>query len=163
MIAAATDEGICLLDFRYRKMLPAIQLRISSGLKDVFEPCLHPLLEDLQKELDEYFEGSRKEFTVPVNPVGSAFQTSVWEALREIPYGETRSYLRQARLLGDEKAIRAVATAVGMNGIAIIIPCHRVIGSNGSLTGYAGGLAAKRWLLEHERKHSGKTTTPTLF
>mgnify|MGYP001373221040 CR=1 FL=1 len=101
-------------------------------------------------QLDDYFNGTRKEFTIPVNPSGTEFQGRVWNQLCKIPYGKTISYLELARQLGDEKAIRAVGTANGQNPIPIIIPCHRVIGLDGSLTGYAGGLLKKQWLLEHE-------------
>jgi O-6-methylguanine DNA methyltransferase len=163
LIAGATDEGICLLDFKYRKLFPAIQRRIAAGLNDRFEEGMHPLLEQLHLELDEYFAGSRREFSVAIRPVGSAFQQKIWMALGRIPYGRVATYLQQAKIYGDEKAIRAVATANGMNGIAIIIPCHRVIGTNGSLTGYGGGLAAKRWLLNHERSHAGGDVQPSLF
>ncbi|MGE0090128.1 MAG: methylated-DNA--[protein]-cysteine S-methyltransferase [Bacteroidales bacterium] len=101
-------------------------------------------------QLDEYFKGMRKDFTVPVNPDGTEFQGRVWNQLSKIPFGKTLSYIELARQLGDEKAVRAVGTANGQNPIPIIIPCHRVIGNNGSLTGYAGGLLKKQWLLEHE-------------
>ena len=163
MIAGATDAGVCLFDFKYRKALPAIRQRISAGLNDSFVEDTHPLITDLRKELDEYFSGARTTFSVPLQPVGSDFQKKIWTALQGIPYGSVATYMQQARAYGDEKAIRAVATANGMNGIAIIIPCHRVIGTNGSLTGYAGGLTAKRWLLEHERKHVGGDVQSSLF
>ncbi|CAL2089565.1 Methylated-DNA--protein-cysteine methyltransferase [Tenacibaculum sp. 190524A02b] len=101
-------------------------------------------------QLEEYFNGHRKEFDLKLNPKGTDFQQKVWEALLHIPYGKTRSYLEQTKKLGDIKAIRAVASANGKNPIWIIIPCHRVIGSDGSLTGYAGGVWRKKWLLEHE-------------
>jgi O-6-methylguanine DNA methyltransferase len=163
MIAGATDEGICLLDFKYRKHLSVIQDRISNGLNDVFVEGGHSLLEHLRRELDDYFTGNRTEFSVPLQPVGSEFQQKIWTALGGIPYGAVATYMQQAKVYGDEKAIRAVATANGMNGIAILIPCHRVIGTNGSLTGYAGGLPAKRWLLDHERRHSGREMQSSLF
>jgi O-6-methylguanine DNA methyltransferase len=163
MIAGATDAGICLLDFKWRKMMPAIQRRITVGLDEAFEEGEHPLLEQVQQELQAYFDGKRKEFSVPLQTVGSDFQKSVWDSLLRIPFGRTVTYLHQAKVYGDEKAIRAVATANGMNSIAIIIPCHRVIGADGSLTGYAGGLTAKRWLLEHERKHAGLEMQTSLF
>ena len=163
MIAGTVDTGICLFDFKYRKSIPIIKQRVADGLKDVFEEGEHPLFENLERELDEYFTGTRKQFTVPLLPVGSNFQKTIWDNLQRIPYGSVATYLQQARTYGDEKAIRAVATANGMNGIAIIIPCHRVIGTNGSLTGYGGGLPAKRWLLEHERKHIGKEMQASLF
>lgn len=101
-------------------------------------------------ELDEYFNGKRRVFTIPINPSGTEFQGRVWNQLCKIPFGKTISYIELARQLGDEKAIRAVGTANGQNPIPIIIPCHRVIGNDGSLTGYAGGLLKKQWLLEHE-------------
>ncbi|WP_338357692.1 methylated-DNA--[protein]-cysteine S-methyltransferase [Yeosuana marina] len=107
-------------------------------------------LEDCAIQLKEYFEGERKQFDLKLNPQGTDFQKKVWDKLLEIPYGKTLSYLELSKQLGDVKAIRAVANANGKNPIWIIIPCHRVIGSNGSLTGYAGGLQRKQWLLEHE-------------
>ncbi|SEC27848.1 methylated-DNA-[protein]-cysteine S-methyltransferase [Tenacibaculum sp. MAR_2009_124] len=102
------------------------------------------------QQLHEYFEGTRKEFSVKLNPQGTEFQQKVWTALLDIPFGRTKSYLEQSKKLGDVKAIRAVASANGKNPVWILIPCHRVIGSDGSLTGYAGGIWRKKWLLEHE-------------
>lgn len=107
-------------------------------------------LQDCVYQLYEYFEGNRKEFNLTLNPEGTSFQKSVWDALSKIPYGKTASYLELSKQLGDVKAIRAVANANGKNPLWIVIPCHRVIGSDGSLTGYAGGLHRKKWLLEHE-------------
>jgi methylated-DNA-[protein]-cysteine S-methyltransferase len=107
-------------------------------------------LEDCVFQLQEYFDGKRKDFDIKLNPEGTDFQKKVWNQLLEIPYGKTLSYLELSKQLGDVKAIRAVANANGKNPIWIIIPCHRVIGSDGSLTGYAGGLNRKQWLLEHE-------------
>lgn len=101
-------------------------------------------------QLDEYFKGERTEFDLKLNPQGTTFQQSVWNELNNIPYGKTRTYMEQTKQIGDPKAIRAVASANGKNPIWIIIPCHRVIGSNGSLTGYASGIWRKKWLLEHE-------------
>lgn len=101
-------------------------------------------------QLKAYFEGSRNHFELPLNPQGTAFQKKVWRVLENIPFGQTVSYQDIANTLGDPKVIRAAASANGKNPIAIIIPCHRVIGSDGSLTGYAGGLHRKQWLLEHE-------------
>ena len=101
-------------------------------------------------QLNEYFEGKRTQFDLQLNPEGTDFQKKVWNLLQTIPYGKTMSYLQLSQQLGDVKAIRAVANANGRNPIWIIIPCHRVIGSNGSLTGYAGGLQRKQWLLDHE-------------
>jgi methylated-DNA-[protein]-cysteine S-methyltransferase len=108
------------------------------------------ILEDCAIQLNEYFEGTRKQFDLKLNPQGTDFQKQVWKLLEQIPYGKTLSYLELSKQLGDVKAIRAVANANGKNPLWIIIPCHRVIGSDGSLTGYAGGLHRKQWLLEHE-------------
>ncbi len=107
-------------------------------------------LKDAVKQLQEYFEGKRTTFNFPINPKGTDFQQKVWKALLEIPYGKTTSYLELSKKLGDVKAIRAVASANGKNPLWIVVPCHRVIGSDGSLTGYAGGLWRKKWLFEHE-------------
>lgn len=107
-------------------------------------------LEDAVYQINEYFEGKRTQFSLTLNPDGTDFQKKVWEALQQIPYGKTVSYLELSKTLGDPKAIRAVAAANGKNPLWIIVPCHRVIGSDGSLTGYAGGLHRKKWLLEHE-------------
>jgi methylated-DNA-[protein]-cysteine S-methyltransferase len=107
-------------------------------------------LEDCVIQLNEYFEGARKQFDLKLNPQGTNFQNKVWKQLEQIPYGKTMSYLELSKQLGDVKAIRAVANANGKNPLWIVIPCHRVIGSDGSLTGYAGGLHRKKWLLEHE-------------
>lgn len=108
------------------------------------------LLEDAVYQLQEYFEGTRDSFSLSLNPNGTDFQKRVWDALQDIPYGKTVSYLELSKILGDVKAIRAVAAANGKNPLWIVIPCHRVIGSDGSLTGYAGGLHRKKWLLDHE-------------
>ncbi len=107
-------------------------------------------LEDCARQLKEYFNGERQEFDLKLNPQGTEFQKKVWKQLEQIPYGKTCSYLDLSKILGDAKAIRAVANANGKNPLWIIVPCHRVIGSDGSLTGYAGGLHRKKWLLEHE-------------
>jgi methylated-DNA-[protein]-cysteine S-methyltransferase len=107
-------------------------------------------LQECVVQLEEYFKGNRNHFNLTVNPKGTAFQIKVWKALIKIKYGKTKSYLEQSKALGDIKAIRAVATANGKNPLWIVIPCHRVIGSDGSLTGYAGGLWRKKWLLAHE-------------
>jgi methylated-DNA-[protein]-cysteine S-methyltransferase len=108
------------------------------------------VLQEAVSQLNEYFEGKRTTFTFKLNPSGTEFQKKVWTALLEIPFGKTLSYLELSKELGDIKAIRAVASANGKNPLWIVIPCHRVIGTDGSLTGYAGGLWRKKWLLEHE-------------
>ncbi len=107
-------------------------------------------LQKCLQQLDEYFNGTRTVFDLKLNPQGTGFQQRVWKELLNVPHGKTRSYLEQSKKLGDVKAIRAVASANGKNPIWILIPCHRIIGSDGSLTGYAGGLWRKKWLLEHE-------------
>ncbi len=108
------------------------------------------VLADAVYQLQEYFNGDRENFDLKLNPSGTEFQKRVWTALKDIPFGKTFSYLQLSKKLGDVKAIRAVASANGKNPIWIVVPCHRVIGSDGSLTGYAGGLHQKRWLLDHE-------------
>lgn len=109
-----------------------------------------PILQKCTQQLDEYFKGNRTIFNLKLNPKGTDFQQRVWQELQKVAFGKTRSYLEQSKILGDVKAIRAVANANGKNPISIIIPCHRIIGSDGSLTGYAGGIHRKKWLLEHE-------------
>ena len=163
MRLGATDEGICLFDFQYRKSIDTLMKRIESHVGKAFTEGEHPHFDALRAQIGEYFVGTRKDFDLPLHLCGSPFQVSVWKGLLDIPYGETRSYKKQSIFLGNEKAIRAVAGANGDNSIAIIVPCHRVIGENGSLTGYGGGLPKKQWLLEHERKHSGKTGQLDLF
>jgi AraC family transcriptional regulator of adaptative response/methylated-DNA-[protein]-cysteine methyltransferase len=137
--------------------------RIETHANDKFGEGDHPLFDVLEQQINEYFRGERKTFDVPLNLLGTPFQKSVWNGLLQIPYGETRSYKQQSVFLGNEKAIRAVAGANGENGIAIIVPCHRVIGEDGSLTGYGGGLQRKKWLLDLEHKHSGKSVQAQLF
>ena len=117
------------------------------------------VLQEAVLQLQDYFEKKRTSFDFKINPKGTDFQIKVWNALLEIPYGKTRTYLEQSKFLGDIKAIRAVASANGKNPLWIVIPCHRVIGTDGSLTGYAGGLWRKKWLLEHENP----TTQQSLF
>ena len=154
MVACAADEGICLLEFADRPMLETQLKRIEHLFEAKTLPGTSPLFEALSKELDDYFAGKRKTFTVPLSVKGSAFQQKVWDLLQHIPYGATRTYAQQAIGIGNAEAIRAVARANGDNRIAIIIPCHRVIGSNGKLVGYGGGLSRKKFLLELESSHA---------
>lgn len=151
MYAAAIEEGICMLEFTDRKMLETEFEDLAKSLNATIILGENPHFETLEKELSEYFTGERTRFSVPLSPVGTAFQKSVWKALMEIPYGETWTYRKQSEFLGDAKKVRAVANANGMNKISIIIPCHRVIGSNGTLTGYGGGIWRKQKLLELEK------------
>lgn len=115
--------------------------------------CLCELSEEIRAQLIAYFAGERKSFDLPLNPRGTEFQRTTWHTLRTIPYGQTMSYTEQATLMGRSKAVRAVANANGANPIPIIIPCHRVIASDGSLGGYGPGIPLKQWLLQHEQKH----------
>ncbi|AKK73877.1 XRE family transcriptional regulator [Chryseobacterium gallinarum] len=151
MIACADENGICLLEFSDRKALPTELKSISRYYNANIIQGENPHFTTLEKELTEYFEGKRSIFTVPLSPVGTAFQKKVWEILQGIPYGSTRSYQEQADILGSPQSVRAVANANGLNKISIIIPCHRVIGSNGQLTGYGGGIWRKQKLLELEK------------
>jgi AraC family transcriptional regulator of adaptative response/methylated-DNA-[protein]-cysteine methyltransferase len=150
MFAGATEEGLCLLEFTDRRMLEREFKDLSKRLNAVFVPGSNEYISQAKEELGAYFAGRLQEFSVKLFTPGTEFQQRVWNVLQKIPYGETRSYLEQAKKLGNPKAVRAVARANGMNRIAIIIPCHRVIGSDGALTGYAGGLPRKEWLLDME-------------
>lgn len=151
MIACADEHGICLLEFSDRKALPTELKSISEYFKANIIQGENPHFITLEEELKEYFEGTRTRFSVPLSPVGTDFQKEVWRVLQEIPYGTTMTYQEQADILGNRKSVRAVANANGLNKISIIIPCHRVIGSNGHLTGYGGGIWRKQKLLELEK------------
>lgn len=115
-------------------------------------PGSNPLLERAARQLDDYFAGSRRSFDLPLDPNGTDFQKQAWSALCEIPYGETSTYAKQAAAIGRPRAVRAIGSANGRNPLSIIVPCHRVVGADGKLTGFAGGLDTKRWLLDHERR-----------
>lgn len=154
MIACAGEQGICLLEYSDRQMLKMELMSLSKFLNATIIQRTNKHFDKLLKQLTEYFEGKRKDFTVPIITHGTEFQKSVWAELQKIPYGSTRSYRQQAIALKRPEAVRAVANANGMNRIAIIIPCHRVIGTNGHLTGYGGGLWRKKWLLELEKCES---------
>jgi AraC family transcriptional regulator of adaptative response/methylated-DNA-[protein]-cysteine methyltransferase len=151
MFACATDEGICLLEFTDRKNMEKQFKSLSKSLNAEIIEKDHFHFKQLEQELKEYFEGQREKFEVPLFVTGTEFQEKVWQLLREIPMGEIRTYKQQSEFLGNPKAIRAVGTANGINKIAILIPCHRVIGSNGELVGYAGGIWRKQKLLELEK------------
>lgn len=142
LYASCNSEGITELSFSPLK----------NAEDAISEP--HPLLTQLKEELNAYFQKSSREFNVPLSPHGTEFQLKVWEALQKVTYGNTRSYLEQSKFLGDPKAIRAVARANVQNPIAILIPCHRIVGSDGTLTGYAGELWRKKFLLELESKQA---------
>lgn len=158
MLLASVDDALCLCDWSgmptaERNMHRLMRLwRAERGETLVAREESTPLLWRAMKQLDEYFASSRRQFDLPLHPAGTDFQRRVWSALLEIPYGETRSYKDIAQRVGNLKAIRAVAQAIGANGLSILIPCHRVVGSDGSLTGFAGGLEVKKILLEIERR-----------
>ena len=151
LILGSFEGKLCLLDFRYRKMRKSVDERIKKGLNAKFLENNTEIIEKIRAELDEYFHGNRKEFDVPLQMVGTDFQKKGWEALLNVPYGTTLSYLQLAKNIKNEKVVRAVAAANGANSMAIIIPCHRIIGSNGELVGYAGGLPIKKRLLKLEQ------------
>jgi AraC family transcriptional regulator of adaptative response/methylated-DNA-[protein]-cysteine methyltransferase len=150
MIAAADDDGLCLLEFHDRKQLQRQLLRIQQRLQAQLIPGEHELFPQLQQLLDEYFAGQCTQFSIQLNLAGTDFQLQAWQALCRIPYGETRNYRQQAEMLGKPKAVRAVASANANNPLAIVVPCHRVIAGSGSLTGYAGGIWRKRYLIQLE-------------
>lgn len=152
MVAIADDEGLRLLEFAERRALEREIGILRQRLRTSVVPGEHRYLDRIRKELGDYFSGRNLRFTVPLAPIGSAFQTRAWEVLRSIPIAETRSYSWMAEQLGTPGARRAVGRANGTNMMSIIIPCHRVIRADGSLCGYGGGLWRKKWLLEHERK-----------
>lgn len=155
MVACATARGICLVDYMDRDILDAEFEYLANEFDTDILPGENRHLDKLQKELKEYFAGSRSTFSVPIHASGTDFQMSVWNALQDIPYGNTRSYKQQAEAIGNVKAVRAVASTNGKNRINILIPCHRVIGSNGKLVGYGGGLERKKWLLDLEAGDPG--------
>ena len=155
MIAGATSEAVCLLEFTDRRMLPTQLKRIEQRFRCAFLSDRTDLIEHLETELGAYFRGELTTFATPVDTPGTPFQQRVWRMLREIPYGQVRSYAEQARAIGEPAAVRAVARANGDNRVAIVIPCHRVIGSDGSLTGYGGGLWRKKYLLNLEGVTTG--------
>jgi AraC family transcriptional regulator of adaptative response/methylated-DNA-[protein]-cysteine methyltransferase len=154
MFAAAVPEGICLLEFTDRKMLETEFKALAKHYNATIMPGENPHFKPLKQQLDAYFAGALKVFDLPLAMPGTAFQQAVWQELMTIPYGVTRSYAQQAAALQNPAAVRAVALANGMNRISIIVPCHRIIGSDGSLTGYGGGLWRKRWLIDWEAKNA---------
>lgn len=157
MIIGSYGDKLCMCDWAVEKRRGAIDRRICRYLATEYEEGSSGILNQTIAQLDEYFAGKRKEFSVPVVFTGSPFQCSVWAELMKIPYGQTISYGELARQIGNPKAVRAVASANATNPISIFVPCHRVIGSNNKLTGYGGGLEAKQFLLSLEARVSGKT------
>ncbi len=141
----ATDVALVAIEFTDEDEPPG-----GGDSVDVVETRDHPIVAAVAAQLDEYFAGTRTAFDLPLEPAGTEFQQLAWQVLREIPFGETITYGEQAARLGDRNKSRAVGAANGKNPIPIVVPCHRVVGSNGHLTGFAGGLDAKAWLLDHE-------------
>lgn len=152
ILLGSLDEKLCLADWKYRKMRTYIDTRIQKYLHAEYVDESSDIIDKTIIQLEEYFTHKRKVFDLPLLMIGTNFQKSVWEGLMNIPYGKTASYLELAKNIGNEKAVRAVASANGANAISILIPCHRIIGSDGSLTGYAGGLDVKKKLLALEKE-----------
>lgn len=152
MIAISDEQGLYLLEFVDRRALENEIKNLRKKLNAAIIPGETHIISRIEAEIADYFNGKNLEFKTPIHLIGSPFQRRVWEELRKIPTGETRSYLATANALNKPTAFRAVAQANGANQLAIIIPCHRVINTNGQLGGYGGGLARKEWLLEHEKK-----------
>jgi AraC family transcriptional regulator of adaptative response/methylated-DNA-[protein]-cysteine methyltransferase len=157
LVAGATARGVCLLEFTDRRMLEAQMTSLRRRFATPLVPGTNEHLERLGAELESYFSRALREFSVPLCYPGTVFQERVWSALREIPYGETRSYHDLAVAVGNPQAVRAVGRANGLNRIAIVIPCHRVVNKNGDLGGYGGGLRRKEYLLSLEREGAGES------
>ncbi len=156
LILGSFNEQLCLCDWRYRHKRNEIDKRIQQTLSAAYQEKPSATIETTQCQLKEYFSGERATFELPLLLAGTQFQQQVWNALCNIPYGATATYMSLSEKLGNTKAIRAVAAANGANAISIIIPCHRIIGSNGALIGYAGGLKTKQALLELEQGNIGQ-------
>ena len=150
LLLGSFGDKLCLCDWQVEKHRDHVDGRLKRVLRAEFEEGTSDVIEETVRQLDEFFAGKRREFDIPLLFVGTDFQRKVWNELLNIPYGQTISYGEMARRIGMPKSVRAVANANGSNAISILAPCHRVIGSDGSLTGYGGGLAAKRMLLELE-------------
>ena len=156
IVLASVGEELCLCDWNGKPCAERNKRRLVRQLNAELKEEPSAVLLRTKAQLDEYFAGGRRTFDIPLHPVGTDFQKRVWNALLEIPYGETRTYKDIALWVDNLKGVRAVAQAIGANGIGIIIPCHRVIGSDHTLTGFAGGLEAKRILLELEGKEKSR-------
>jgi len=152
LILGSYRDQLCLCDWRFRKMRIAIDKRIQKGLDAAYEEGDTTIIQIAKNQLNEYFDGEREEFDIPLKMVGTSFQQRIWNELLKIPYGKTETYLGISQKINNVKAIRAVAAANGANAISIIIPCHRIIGSKGEMIGYGGGLNVKRKLLQLESK-----------
>ncbi len=152
LIIGSFKNKLCMLDWKYRKMRTSIDTRILKGLNATFIEKDSTIIQKTINQLNEYFNLEREEFNIPLLMVGTPFQQEVWKALIKTPYSMTSTYLQLSKDINNEKALRAVANANGANAISIIVPCHRIIGTNGNLTGYAGGLSVKKKLLELEQR-----------
>ena len=150
ILLGAYEGKLCLADWRDRKGRETIEKRVQKALQATYIEKEDFVLKQTKEELEAYLKGERKIFDVPLLLLGTAFQKNVWEALMHIPYGTTLSYKELAQIMGNQKAVRAVASSVGANAISILVPCHRIIGSDRSLSVYAGGMKAKQILLEIE-------------
>lgn len=150
LILGSYQNQICLCDWRYRKLREEIDQRMQSGLDADYIEAETVVIIETKKQLFEYFKRERKEFDIPLKLVGTTFQQNIWNELLNISYGKTETYLGLSKKIKNTKAIRAVAAANGANAISIIVPCHRIVGSNGDLIGYAGGLSVKKKLLKLE-------------
>ena len=162
-ILGSFDSELCILDFRYRKMRLSLDVKIKKALACDFVETNTEILELAKKQLDEYLIGDRKIFDLPLNMVGTDFQKKVWKSLMDVPYGMTSTYLHLAESIGNRNAVRAVANANGANSIAIVVPCHRIIGTNGELVGYGGGLPIKKRLLALENNKESQVQASFLF
>lgn len=151
LILGSIDGKLCLCDWTKSRHRRTVDNRIQKMLVARYMQGSTPVIEEAKKQIAEYFDGRRREFDLPVNLTGTGFQQRVWEYISRIPYGTTRSYAALTSEVASESDIRAVSNAVGANSLSIIIPCHRVIGSRGQLTGYAGGLVAKQYLIDFEK------------
>ena len=153
MFVCATERGVCLLEFTDRRMLETEFLDIQRLFNARIVTGENSHTRQTVKEIGEYFAGTRRQFELSLDAPGSDFQQSVWQELRAVPYGQTSHYQAISLRLNKPNAVRAVAAANGANRIAIVIPCHRIIGKDGAMTGYGGGISRKEWLIEHERKN----------
>ncbi len=153
MYAGASERGLCFLEFTDRKMIDHQIEQLQARLKARFVQATTPVLSEVESQLEEYFNGMRQDFELPLDISGTPFQKQAWQALQKIPYGETRSYQQQADQVGNSNAVRAIASANAKNHIAIVIPCHRVIAKNGGLAGFGGGVWRKKYLLDLEANH----------
>ncbi|UXP30958.1 methylated-DNA--[protein]-cysteine S-methyltransferase [Reichenbachiella agarivorans] len=158
LLLGAYENQLCICDWRYRKMRPTVDKRIQAAVNAVYVEQEDQVISQCITQLEEYFRKERRTFDIPLLMLGSDFQKHVWNELILIPFGETQSYMGLAQKLNNVGAIRAVASANGANALSILVPCHRIIGSDGDLTGYAGGLSAKKRLLELEGSLSQQMT-----